>query len=215
MLKTTRGLGLILLASLTLSGCSLTLPDGPAKPTSSESGSPETSAPADDASEAPASTQAAEFDAEPATGEQISGTDYAYRVPEGWSSAQYPDPEQLDPDTFAVRGQADAGLVDNLNTLRSPAGRLTPEVIETKGLAEFDALEGAEVKVNPRVVVAGAETVHFTISIKNAQGDFVLEQFYPTSDSVTYVATFTFISGASQEERMQVAGATLRTWEWK
>ena len=197
MRKTTRGLGLILLATLTLSGCSLTLPgQSTPKPENSTS------------SEEPQDPQE-----QPAAGEEISGESYTYRAPEGWEEYEYPgDPK---PDTFMVRFDDAGEATSNFNTIPSPAGKVTADQIETQGVAEFDDLEGSSVTVNDRVQIAGAEAAYFTVQMKNGDGEYVIEQFYPTSDEATYVASFTFNVDVPEDERTKAIEATLASWEWK
>ncbi|MBT2475454.1 hypothetical protein J7E68_12955 [Microbacterium sp. ISL-103] len=190
----------LLATSLLLTGCSLSTP-GESTPTeqSTESEAPEQGSPS--------------LDAEPAAGETISGDGYTYVVPEGWAV-----PEQsvagFDPDTLAANLQDTDGFADNVNVLKSPAGVVTPDVVESAGVKELESVGATDITVNDRVTIAGSESAHLSAALSSEGTDYGVEQYYVSTDDQTYIVTFSFSDSVSAADRVGVAESILVTWTW-
>lgn len=191
----------LLAASLLLTGCSLSTP-GAATPTEQSSESGETT-----------EQGASGIDAEPATGETITGDGYTYVVPEGWAV-----PEQsvagFDPDTLAADLQDTDGFADNVNVLKSPAGLVTPDVVESAGVSELESVGATDITVNDRVTIAGSESAHLSASMTSEGTTYGVDQYYVSTDDQTYIVTFSFSDSVSAADRVATAESILVTWTW-
>lgn len=159
------------------------------------------------------SSDAAAIDAEPATGELITGDGYTYNVPEGWVQSGE-EALQGVADTLVFDGEDTDDFTDNVNVLLSPAGAVTADQVESDGLAEFEQTEGAEVEVAERVVIADSESAHLSGSLSQQGVEYLMEQYYATNGDQTYVITFSFSSGVSDEDRAAVTDPILASWAW-
>ncbi|KAA9089007.1 LpqN/LpqT family lipoprotein [Microbacterium radiodurans] len=206
--STLSGAALLLSASLLLAGCGgqgdsadpAPSGDAAAPSASAESSSPAASAPA----------------AEPAAGETITGTGYAYVVPEGWA---VPDAANVPPqaDTFAADlTDLEDGFADNVNVVLSPAsGEITPDQVETLGVEELEGTEGAsDITVKDRVSVAGDESAHISATFEQQGTTYNVDQFYAVNDDQTYIITFSFSPEVSDADRAAVYESVLVTWSW-
>jgi hypothetical protein len=196
MTRTLAPVALLLAASLTLVGCSVVAP--PAPGTGSGGGDTGTGT---------------EITTDPATGELITGTGYSYNVPEGWG---VPDAAAENPqlDTVAADLTDDDGFADNINVLLSPAGVLTPDVVESAGVSELEQYGATDVTVEPRLTIAGAESSHLSALFSSQGLDYRVEQYYPTQGDQTYVVTFSFSQDVSEADRIALAESVLATWAW-
>ena len=206
MPKTSAGVGAVLALTLVLTGCSLPAP----APEETEQ-----TAPVDEQPESqPEETAQSDFsfDTDPATGIEIAGTGYTFRVPLGW---QIPDaPEGYDPDALAGDPNDTDGFADNVNVVVSPAGLLTPDQIEQGSEEEMNAVGADSVETNERVRVAGSETTHLSTQITEQGLTYLLEQYGVSSDEQTYVVTFSFSDTVSDADRQALAESVLATWTW-
>lgn len=196
MTRTLTPLAVLLAASLSLAGCAVAGP--PATDTPGADGDTEQTAPG--------------FSADPATGELIEGTGYAYNVPEGWGVP----PGDVDPqlDTVAADLTDDDGFSDNVNVLLSPAGALTPEQVETAGVAELEQFGATEVEVRDRVSIEGAESAHLSARFESQGFLYRVEQYYPTQGDQTFVVTFSFSDDLPEADRLAVSESILASWGW-
>lgn len=148
----------------------------------------------------------------PATGEVITGTGYTFAVPEGWGD---PGPvEGFDPDSLAADLTDADGFTDNVNVILSPAGRITPDQVETDGLKELEGAGATDLTVEPRVTVAGSESAHLSGSLAAGATEYAVEQFYVSDADQTYVVTFSFSSDVSKDARDALSGAVLASWKF-
>lgn len=195
----TSSAAVLLLAALALGGC--------AAPAASSGGVAEATP------EATRTSSAATLDAEPATGDLITGDGYSYTVPEGWAV-----PEQevsgFAPDTYVVDLQDADGFADNVNVIASPAGLLSADRVEEAGVSELEAAGATAIEVKDRVLVAESEAVHVTASIETAGTAYALEQYYVSDDDQTYIVTFSFSESLAAADRDAIAGSVLVTWAW-
>lgn len=203
-----------LFALLLVAGCSSDNGDG-----SDTADAPETSEgtsqeptqdaePTEDAEESEPTDEAPE-----ASGELVSGTGYTYSAPEGWGTPEQQAPG-FNPDSLvADLGDTDQ-FTDNINVILSPAGAVTPEQVETAGLAELEAVGATDRKVNDRVEVAGSESAHLSATMSMNAIEYAVHQFYATNDDQTYVITFSFSPSVSLDERAEAYGAALASWTW-
>lgn len=189
----------LLAASLALTGCSSSNVE-PSTPTGAESAEP---SPSDSSG----------LEAAPATGETITGDGYTYVVPEGWA---VPDQEiaGFSPDTLAANGQDTDGFADNVNVLKSPAGLVTPDLVESAGVTELEGVGATDITVNDRVTIAGSESAHLSASMSSEGTTYGVEQYYVSTDDQTYVVTFSFSDTVAPDERQSVAESVLVTWAW-
>lgn len=148
-----------------------------------------------------------------ATGERITGDGYAFSVPEGWGIPEGSDVEGIDV-LVADLGDTD-GFADNVNVLQSPAGLVDAELIETAGLSELEGAGVVDATVNDRVDIGGSESPHLSGMASAAQGEYFIDQYYPSDDTVTYVVTFSFSPDVSAADRAAVTGSVLASWSWE
>ena len=158
-------------------------------------------------------TPAAEGQAKAADGEEISGTGYTYRVPEGWGVPKQPTPG-FDPDSFAADLTDDDGFADNINVVLSPAGEITPEQIEDAGAQELETAGASDVSVEDRVTVAGGESAHLRGDMSVGTRGYAIDQFYVSTTGKTFVVTFSFSPDIATEDRDAVTESTLASWTW-
>ncbi|MFJ2370249.1 hypothetical protein [Microbacterium sp. NPDC087665] len=196
-----RSAALLLAAALTLTGCSTLIPT--AQETSGSSSAPSESD----------ETTANELDAAPATGDTITGDGYSFVVPEGWADPQQEIPG-FDPDSFAANLQDPDGFADNVNVLKSPAGFVSADQVETLGLKELETVGATDVAVNERVSVAGSESAHISAAMSSDGVSYVVDQYYVSTDDQTYIVTFSFSDTVPAAERQQIAESILVTWTW-
>lgn len=163
------------------------------------------SAPAESTASSPAAPSAT-----PAAGTVITGTGYRFSVPEGWGD---PGPiEGFDPDSLAVDGSDADGFSDNVNVILSPAGKITPDQVESQGVTELKGSGATDVTVQPRVTVAGSESSHLTAALESGGASYVIDQFYVSDASQTYIVTFSFSPTVTDVERAAVTGPVLASW---
>lgn len=191
--------GVAVAASLLLAGCSTAIPE--AQPTSESQDS--------EASDAPST----DLDVEPAAGETITGSGYTYVAPEGWGVPTESVPG-FTPDTLVANLQDTDGFADNLNTLKSPAGVVTPDVVESAGVDELEGVGATEVTVNDRVTVAGTESAHLSAMLASGGTSYAVEQYYVSDADQTFVVTFSFSDTVPADERVRLAESVLVTWTW-
>lgn len=155
---------------------------------------------------------APEISAEPAAGVLIEGDGYAYNVPEGWDIP--PTSGGFSPDSLAADLTDTDGFADNVNVLLSPAGEITPDVVETAGVSELEGAGATDIEVGERVSIAGAESAHLTALFTQSGLTYWVEQYYPTNAGQTYVVTFSFSQELGAADRLAVAESILASWTW-
>ncbi|GAA1136433.1 hypothetical protein GCM10009651_20600 [Microbacterium natoriense] len=196
-----RSAAVLLAASLALTGCSSAIPApaGSDKPSASASES--------------AGSGASELSAMPSTGPVITGSAYTFNAPEGWSVPTQEIPN-FTPDSI-VADVADAdGFADNMNVVKSPAGVVTADQVESAGVAELKAAGASNVTVNPRQTIAGSEAAHLSAEMSGGGVTAAMEQYYLSNDEATFVVTFSFNSTVAQADRVALAESVLASWKW-
>jgi hypothetical protein len=148
---------------------------------------------------------------DPATGDTISGTGYTFNAPEGWTSSPSL-PSGVD--TIALDPADADGFSDNVNVLLSPAGEVTPDQVESAGVAELEGVGATGVEVRPRITVAGSESAHLTAELTSSGVTYVFDQYYATNSGQTYVITFSFSDTVSQGDREALSESVLASWSW-
>ena len=185
---------LALATSLALVGCSASPPAGPSEPD-------------------PGTTNSSEPGVAPATGETIMGDGYSFVAPDGWSAPEgFEKPAGVD--TFVANLADSDGFADNVNVLLSPAGEVTPEQIESDGVAELEAAGATNVTVRDRVMVAGAESAQLSAAFTSGSAQYQIEQIYATRAGQTFVVTFSFSSTVPEADRSALTSSVLATWSW-
>ena len=196
--------GLTLAASLALVGCS-----------DSSATEPSESAPAatqaSEAAAAPASDAGA--GAEPAAGKTIEGTGYSFVVPEGWAVPEGSDAQE-GVDTLAADLTDKDGFADNVNVVLSPAGEVTPDQVESKGVKELENAGAKDVTVRDRVTIAESESAHLSAVFPNNADEYQIDQYYVGHDKQTYIVTFSFSPTVSEADRDKLSASVLATWSW-
>ena len=160
----------------------------------------------------PASSDAPEPSAAPATGNTITGTGYTFVVPEGWDVPT--DVTLPGADVLAADLTDTDGFADNVNVVLSPAGEVTPEQVESLGVDELEGAGATDVAVGDRLTVAGSESAHLGAGLSSNGSDYLIEQYYVTHDGQTYVVTFSFSPTVSESDRDEVSESVLATWDW-
>lgn len=151
--------------------------------------------------------------AAPATGTEIKGTGYTYRVPEGWG---IPDqkPPAFDPDSFAVQKEDKDGFTDNVNVVASPIGKIEADQAEQAAKQELETVGATNISVNDRTEVAGNETPHVSAEIAQGSVEYATEQFFVGNGEKMFVVTFSFSRDLAKEDRAKVTGPLLASWTW-
>lgn len=204
---------LTIAASIALAGCSNSSPQEPAEssPSATQASEPaeETSKPETESSE-PAG-EVSELTAPAATGETFERIGYSFTAPEGWEELTEGITEAgLD---IAVADVNDTdGFADNINVVVSPAGSVTPDQVESAGVAELETAGAVEVTVMDRVMVAGSESAHLSAGMTAEDVEYQIEQFHVTPGDQTFVVTFSFSPSVSEADRNELAQSVLATW---
>lgn len=193
MIRKLAPAAVLLAASLTLAGCSVTAPPATTDPNGGGG-------------------TGTDISTAPATGMLISGTGYSYNVPEGWDIPSGVDNPQLD--SVAADLTDTDGFSDNINVLLSPAGVLTPDIVESVGVDELETSGATDVTVEPRVTIAGAESSHLAALFSSQGLEYRIEQYYPTQNGQTYVVTFSFSQDVPDADRLAIAESVLASWAW-
>ena len=144
------------------------------------------------------------------------GNGYSYNVPEGWGDTGQ-DLTGTGIDTYAadLADQAD-GFADNINVLLSPNGLIPADTLEEAAVAELEAVDGAEnITVESPADFGGYEALHISAQFTQSGVTYLIDQFYPASDTQTYVVTFSFSPDASDDHRAEVIDAVASSWVWK
>ncbi|MFS0868255.1 hypothetical protein AB3M83_13085 [Microbacterium sp. 179-B 1A2 NHS] len=185
--------GLVLASAIALAGCSTAAPEV------EESQAPTASAPA----------------VAPAAGGTVEGDAYVFSTPEGWG---FPEeaPEGYDETMFSADLTDTDDFTDNLNVITSPAGEITPEQVESDGVAELENVGATDVTVLDRVTAGGVESAHLTAGFASPEGvEYTIDQYYLTDAGQTHIVTFSFSPDVPQEDRDALAQSVLATWQWK
>jgi len=159
----------------------------------------------------PAPTPAA-ISAAPATGILITGTGYSFRAPAGWTPPQRP--EQAD--AYAISAQPDvSGFYDTLNVLVGPTTTDTLDEQQRNAAQYLEQAVGAtQVKIRPRVEIAGEEGVHIS-SLQSHHGTTEWsEQYAVEHDGTGFTITLDFHENESQTDREALADSVLASWSW-
>lgn len=188
-------LALVAAASLALAGCSA-LP-GTGSPGPGPEPAPSLAGP----------------DAAPATGDTLTGDGYSYRVPEDWGAPPGPVPG-FDPDSLAADLDDTDGFADNLNVILAPGPAVGADDIERVGVRELEGAGATDVAVEDRLAIAGEESAHLSAMLASNGSTYRIDQFYPSHDGQTYVITFSFSQDLPGDERDEVIGSILASWEW-
>ncbi|MCL3837815.1 hypothetical protein [Aeromicrobium duanguangcaii] len=169
----------------------------------------------DDTDSSSSSSSSSDSSAAPAVtkGQEVSGTGYTFRAPEGWG-----DPPQEVPgvqlDSLVVDLGDDDGFSDNLNVLLSPAGAMKASQAEASGKNELTSIGASDVKVHDRTKVAGRETAHLSAGMSMNDAVYEIEQYYIAGEDETYVLTFSFSRTAPDADRQAAIDHVLKSWSW-
>ena len=148
----------------------------------------------------------------PAAGMVITGTGYSFHAPAGWTLP----PRPTKADSYAISAQPHAnGLYDTVNVLAGEANTDTLDDQEQNAAQYLEQVVGAtQVKIRPRVDVAGQASVHVS-ALRSNQGDTEWsEQYSVTHGKTTFIITFASAPSASQAEREALAESVLASWTW-
>lgn len=148
---------------------------------------------------------------DPATGETINGTGYRFNAPEGWT---IPGATPAGVDVSVANLDDADGFYDNINVVLSPAGAVTPEQVETAGVAELEGVGATDVQVRPRITIAGSESAHLSALLSQSGATYRFEQYYATNAGQTCVITFSFSETVPVADREALAESVLASWTW-
>lgn len=149
-----------------------------------------------------------------ADGETITGSDYTFRVPDGWG---IPDAQidGFDPDSHAMDlDDIDDGFSDNVNVLVGP-GEASPDEIEDQGVGELEGVGGSDIAVRPRITIAGVESAHLTGTLAASGVEYVIDQYYISHENQMRIVTFSFSADETQDDREALAKSVLASWAWE
>lgn len=148
----------------------------------------------------------------PATGTQLSGTGYSFNLPAGWT--QRTDGVKAPIELMALNESDSDGFSDNLNVIKSPAGKLSAEQVETAGKKELEQVKATDITIGDRVNVAGNEAAHLSAKFTQQGVTYATEQYGVSNASQTYIVTFSFSESLPQADREKLAESVLATWNW-
>lgn len=150
---------------------------------------------------------------EAAGGETITGSGYSFTAPGEWA---VPADESLyeGADSFAADLEDADGFADNVNVVLSPAGEITPEQVETQGVAELEGAGATEVEKLDRVTIAGTESAHLSALLTASGVSYRIDQFYVVNDGQTFIVTFSFSETVPADEREPITDTVLSSWQW-
>jgi len=148
-----------------------------------------------------------------ATGIVITGTGYTFHAPAEWTLP----PRPMKADSYAVSAQPDAnGVYDTVNVLVGTLNTDTLAEQQQRAAQYLEQVVGAtQVKIRPRVEIAGEESVHIS-SVLSHQGIAEWSEQYSVSHGgATLTITFAFArSDESQTDREALAESVLASWAW-
>lgn len=148
-----------------------------------------------------------------ATGILITGTGYTFHAPAGWTLP----PQPMKADSYAVSAQPDAnGVYDTVNVLVGTLNTDTLADQQQRAAQYLEQVIGAtQVKIRPRVEIAGEESVHIS-SVLSHQGIAEWSEQYSVSHGgATLTISFGFARSAeSQTDREALAESVLASWAW-
>lgn len=194
--------GLTFAASLALVGCA-----------DSSATEPSKSAPAATQASNPAAAPGSGPDAKQAAGKSIEGSGYSFVVPEGWAIPE-DGAAQEGVDVLAANLADTDGFADNVNVVVSPAGEVTPEQVESKGVKELENAGAKDVTARDRVTVGDWESAHLSAVFPHDADEYLIDQFYVSHDKQTYIVTFSFSPTVAEADRDDVSSSVLATWTW-
>ena len=147
-----------------------------------------------------------------ATGIVITGTGYSFHAPAGWTLPFRP----VKADSYAISGRPDAnGVFDTVNVL---VGTLNPDTLaeqQQRAAQYLEQVVGAtQVKIRPRVEIAGEESVHISSVLSHQGISEWSEQYSVSHGGATLTITFAFTHTGSQADRDASAESVLASWAW-
>lgn len=188
--------------------------DAPKTKSSDSASTSQSSSPSESPSASPSSTVA------PAGGIAMTGTGYAYHLPDGWEdiSTQL---KQSQPgiDTGGRAKPATPPFTSNMNTLTTPSQISgTPSASDLDGLAAQIKQEVASlaptVQTKPQTQIAGAPAVHQEGEANSSGTKFYLVQYFAVYNGNNYGVTFAFPSGTNEADRTKIIEPVLASWKW-
>lgn len=197
-------------AALTTLVTTLTLTLGACGSSDSDGGSDQ-----DSSKESSKTTDAPSFDAKPATGDTVKGTNYSYVIPESWAVPKSP-PAGFDPDSLAVDRKPTGSFANNINVLRqspAPSGVTIDKLNDELG-DELTKQGAKDVVTQKPVTIDGEPATHVSLSQSLNGAKNLTEQYYALRDGAMYVITFSYGTDVSQADRDEIAGSVLTTWSW-
>lgn len=196
-----------LLAVVALTSCSKS--DSTAKDATS------TSASASASSSAPASPTAA-----PATGVEVKGTGYTYRLPQGWEDITA-DLKKAQPgiDSGGRATPATPPFTANLNVLTTSSdikGKPTDAQLTAlgKALKAEVAQISPDMASKPNTLLDGATALHQEGNAVSGPSKFFLVQYLAVNDGSNYSLTFAFPRSVSAGDRDKVASAVVASFRF-
>jgi hypothetical protein len=171
-----------------------------------------------DGSEGATTTKSDTSTSESTTGDakgDVSGTGYAYDVPEGWEVPKQEIPGTEQTNSFAADLTDADGFADNVNVIRlDPAPISDLDQLEKALVAELQGAGSQEPTIRDRFEIAGDEAVHIASFREQDGGKYLAEQYNAIHHGVSYVVTFSFSDTVDEAERDKIAESVLSTWTW-
>lgn len=149
----------------------------------------------------------------PATGPQIAGDGYTYRIPESWADiTKRARKLQASVDSAASEKAATDGFADNINTGYQTSDETLDEIEESMP-AQLGGLV-KDLETLPRVTVDGVESLRHRGPAVSAGTKYFLEQIAVPRDGRIAIITFSFSRDLPEKERDAVVSSVVASWKW-
>lgn len=142
----------------------------------------------------------------------VTGSGYSFAAPKGWGTRD--NAVSMGADTLVMDLTPTGPFASNLNVLLSPAGFMTPDVIETAAVRELSSIGALNIVVLPRVTVAKSVSPHVAANTSIGTLKYRIAQYYVSNVKQTYVVTFSFALTVPDAESTSIANSVLASWTW-
>jgi hypothetical protein len=164
----------------------------------------------DDTADKPATSTA-----KPAAGDTLTTDDYTYVMPDDWVEAPAGSVPGFDFHSLARESSNSDDFTDNINVIRiDPAQISSIEELEKASVRELEAIHAENITVGDRQDVDGETAVQVSSRASINDVDYFVEQYAMFHDGASYVATFSFGTNVSEDERTTLSQSVMVTWAW-
>jgi hypothetical protein len=150
---------------------------------------------------------------ESATGPEITGDGYTYRVPQGWGDVTKAARKlQSFVDSAASEKAATDGFADNINVGYQSTSATLDELEESLP-TQLGALV-KDLETLPRVTIDGVEALHHRGPAVSGGTKYFLDQFAALQDDRIAIITFSFSRDLPADEREALVSSMMASWKW-